>query len=199
MMSESKFYVYQLSVEGEGQPFYVGKGQGYRAYKHLKGNDGNPKSFKNTKIKKAIREGKEILVQFLKTDLSSDDAAMWEVFYIAEYGRRDLGYGPLTNGTDGGEGVAGYRHTDEQKAHHSAVMKGRKIDNGRLGKKHSIETRDKIAIGNKGKIVSDETRAKLSLAHKGKPQPVVECPHCGKSGGARAMKQYHFDNCKHKG
>ena len=24
------------------------------------------------------------------------------------------------------------------------------------------------------------------------------CPHCNKEGGGNAMKQWHFDNCKHK-
>ena len=42
-----------------------------------------------------------------------------------------------------------------------------------------------------------ETRAKLSEKNKGKHE-IVTCPHCGKSGGSRAMKRHHFDNCKEK-
>ena len=30
------------------------------------------------------------------------------------------------------------------------------------------------------------------------PQPILTCPHCGKSGGISAMKRHHFDNCKMK-
>jgi len=50
----------------------------------------------------------------------------------------------------------------------------------------------------KGSVNSDETRRKISKATKGmpKPQPVVECPHCKKSGGKQNMTRYHFDNCK---
>jgi len=30
---------------------------------------------------------------------------------------------------------------------------------------------------------------------KGLPQAILECPHCGKTGGQSNMKRYHFDNC----
>jgi hypothetical protein len=42
---------------------------------------------------------------------------------------------------------------------------------------------------------SQETRDKISAAQKDKRQKSVTCPHCNKSGGIRAMKRYHFDNC----
>ncbi len=35
----------------------------------------------------------------------------------------------------------------------------------------------------------------MKLREKSK-QPKVDCPHCGKVGGAHSMKRYHFDNCK---
>lgn len=28
------------------------------------------------------------------------------------------------------------------------------------------------------------------------PTKIITCPHCGKTGGNRAMKQWHFNNCK---
>jgi hypothetical protein len=31
-----------------------------------------------------------------------------------------------------------------------------------------------------------------------KNNSIVDCPHCGKSGQYRAMKRWHFDNCKSK-
>jgi len=31
---------------------------------------------------------------------------------------------------------------------------------------------------------------------KGRKEEQITCPHCGKAGGANAMKRYHFDNCK---
>jgi len=32
----------------------------------------------------------------------------------------------------------------------------------------------------------------------GKIMPIVECEHCGKTGGSNAMKRYHGKNCKHR-
>lgn len=56
-----------------------------------------------------------------------------------------------------------------------------------------------------GKAKSEEIKKKISDATSGenhymfgKKQPIVVCTHCGKSGGERAMKQWHFDNCKGK-
>ena len=49
-----------------------------------------------------------------------------------------------------------------------------------------------------GKTHSAETRQKISDAMKGKPSRQVECPFCKKTGAARIMPRYHFDNCKHK-
>jgi len=69
-----------------------------------------------------------------------------------------------------------------------------------IGKKHSIETRQKISnsrIGKPGKSPSEETRKKISDANKN--QPIIECPHCGKtSSDSGAMNRWHFDNCKLK-
>lgn len=30
------------------------------------------------------------------------------------------------------------------------------------------------------------------------PQKIIDCPYCNKKGGISAMKQWHFNNCKHK-
>lgn len=52
------------------------------------------------------------------------------------------------------------------------------------------KTSQKIKDGN-----TQEVRLKKSLALKGKPQKIITCPHCQKSGGNN-MKRFHFDNCK---
>lgn len=190
------FYVYQLRVEDEPLPFYVGKGKDGRAYEHLKdGDDINP--FKKRKIRKAQRQNKQILVEFIKTDLIEDDAFLWEVFYIAEFGRRDLGLGPLTNLTDGGEGMSGFKFSDESlqrlktrwdrfehpkgmlgKKHSPEVVAGIKArlaenhPKGMLGKKHSEEAKARWSEQRRGKpsgiVFTEETKAKISKARKGK-------------------------------
>ena len=44
------------------------------------------------------------------------------------------------------------------------------------------------------------TNLNRSISQKGipKPQPKVECPHCGKIGGKNVMQRYHFEKCKEK-
>lgn len=69
------------------------------------------------------------------------------------------------------------------------------------GQDRSEETRAKISAtltGIKRPPRSDLHSDKISAANMGITQPKVICPHCGTEGGARAMKRYHFDNCKFK-
>lgn len=76
------------------------------------------------------------------------------------------------------------------------------------GKTMSDETKEKMSLSKlnmteeqkekwhswkKGRKLSEEVKQKLR-----KPQRKVKCPHCDKVGGISAMKQSHFDNCKHK-
>ena len=50
---------------------------------------------------------------------------------------------------------------------------------------------------NDGNInLSEETKMKISLSLIDKKQNTVKCPHCHKLGGERAMKRWHFENCK---
>lgn len=86
-------------------------------------------------------------VEILYPDISWEDACELEQFLIQEYGRRDLGLGPLVNMTDGGEGTLGNKTF--------------------LGKKLSDEHKMNISKGNKGKLKTKEHKEKLSKARKG--------------------------------
>ncbi len=46
-------------------------------------------------------------IRILRSGLTLEEAQDWEVFYIAHYGRKDLGTGILRNMTEGGEGRTG--------------------------------------------------------------------------------------------
>lgn len=139
-------------------PFYVGKGHDKRAWIHLTPHEDDPNKHKTRKIKKALRQGKQILVEFIKTDLCEDDAFMWEVFWIAEYGRRDLGYGPLTNMTDGGEGRSGSKASIETRQKMSKSQSG--INSSQYGIQRSEDVRKRMSEAQKGKKQSEETKAK---------------------------------------
>lgn len=50
-----------------------------------------------------------------------------------------------------------------------------------------------------GKTKTNEHKEKIAQSLKGKKQEKVQCPHCKRTGGIRAFKRYHFDNCKMRG
>lgn len=123
-------FLYPISTERWPAltPFYVGKGFRERPKDHLRGakiylNDGdferqlnkekNP--FKLRVIRKILKSGHVPIVEIAFTGLTVDEANALEVYEIARIGRFDLGLGPLTNLTNGGEGTVGYRRPDEVK------------------------------------------------------------------------------------
>ena len=128
-----RFYVYlwlrhKNSKHGARlSPYYVGKGSGNRAF--------NPRQ-------RRVKPPKDqSFIVFAQEGLTEQEAFDLERYYIALYGRKDLGTGILGNFTDGGEGVSGLRI--------------------------SQEARDKISRAHTDKVVSQETRDKLSRANMG--------------------------------
>lgn len=131
MSEENKFYVYIYldprkignyvygEYKFEYEPFYVGKGHGYRLTNHLApsslevGNKNSRNNYKVNKINKMLREGFEpIIIKFVE-QLTEVEAHELEIEMIKIIGRSNLKLGPLTNLTDGGEGVSGYKPTPE--------------------------------------------------------------------------------------
>lgn len=187
-----KSYVYAYLRE-DGTPYYIGKGTSNRC-----------------REKHNVPIPPEHRIEFVKTDLTDEQAILLEIELIAKYGRKDLGTGILRNLTDGGEGNAGRVMSNGTRAKISAAnkgrpssMKGRKnpgLSEALKGKPKSPEHIAKLSAAKIGR-----SNPKLSEVKKGVPSPKkgiqqekVRCPHCQKIGGLPQMKQWHFDKCKEK-
>lgn len=90
------YYTYAYLRE-DGTPYYVGKGKGRRVFD------------KRHKIKVPPKER----ILLLKQNLTEEDAIKHEIYMIFVFGRKDLGTGILRNLTNGGEGMSGYKHSEE--------------------------------------------------------------------------------------
>ena len=104
-------------------------------------------------------------------DCTDNHLNQMEIFYIKKYD-------PQFNFTEGGDGISGFKHSEEARKkmseNHRDVsgtnnpMYGKTGENSpRYGKTLSEETRKKISESMKGKTLSEETRKKMSEAHKG--------------------------------
>ena len=90
-MTQNEYYVY-LYLREDGTPYYVGKGQGRRAYS------------KNHRVN--VPKNKDKIV-FVNTHLSEKNALKRETELILQYGRRDIKTGILENRTSGGAAGTG--------------------------------------------------------------------------------------------
>lgn len=89
-----------------------------------------------------------------------------EMFYIRLYQSFDKKYG--MNSTLGGDGIYGYKHTEETK-----IKIARYGENHhQFGKPRTPESREKMRNSHLGKTLSKETREKLSVAGKGRISPM---------------------------
>jgi len=130
--------------------FYVGIGDNEeRAYS----------KYSRTNFWRSIVKKVGYKVEIVHTDLTWEESCELETQYIKEFGRRDLGLGPLVNLTDGGQGKPGFIHKEETKIKISKSNKGKTLTEehkrnlklnhkGNTGKKHSQETIEKIKQSN---------------------------------------------------
>lgn len=168
-----QFYTY-LHCKPNGDPFYVGKGCGGRSHDF---HNGRNQYHKNIVLKYGR---KNILVYVFNCD-SEDQAISDEIQQIAQLRREKI---HLANLTDGGDGISGWRHTEESLAKLKAALTGKKkhpisdahktaISNSLIGNKHllgkspSLETRRKISESSTGRLHSEESKEKMSLAQMG--------------------------------
>lgn len=174
---KNKFYVYAiLDPRKPGifqykdtiltyEPFYVGKGSGNRISHHLCKSRLRVNTPKIQKIKKLLSLGMVPILVFLKKEMPELDAFETEKYFIKTIGRKDLGYGPLTNTNDGGFGSSGHVPSSETKLKISKSLIGKNV-----GRKLSDEWKAKISKNNArywlGKKYSPERIKKMSEISK---------------------------------
>jgi len=159
---ENKYYVYIFldnrkpgvfkydDFEFKYEPFYIGKGIKGRIKNHFQKGHLLDGSHKSNVINKILIEGYEPDIIKIKEGLSEESALELEIKMIKLIGRFDEGLGPLTNKTNGGEGISGYKWTEEQLL----KIKGREPSN--KGSKMSDEQKKLIGDANKGKTWKDD-------------------------------------------
>jgi hypothetical protein len=175
-------------------PIYIGKGKGRRAYEHLHYRNHSNLPIYN-KLNKMISSNNHPLIIIVKEFLVESDAFEYESFLIQKLGKIKDGSGVLYNLTNGGEGISGYKHTEETvknmkhksitENHHLRFPKSNgsnhpmfgknhtkeaidKISKSKIGRKQSKETIEKRIGGLRGISLSKEHKVKISNSHKGK-------------------------------
>ncbi len=110
-------------------------------------------------LRSVIDAGRTPEVLILEVCASHEALDAAERKWIAE--GRSRGW-KLTNMTDGGEGLVGYRHTAASRS---------KISETHKGKKRPLSWRKNLSASQRGKVIPEASRLKMSAAKKGKTLP----------------------------
>ena len=118
---KGRHYVYILSRPC-GKPFYVGKGIDDRVFCHER--DAFNTTLRSHKLNtiRALRATNAVILYSVKLMASEEEALARERHLIGQYGRHDLGAGPLTNMKDRGEGPANF--SEETRQRHRDTLAG---------------------------------------------------------------------------
>lgn len=159
------FYVYTHHKATTGEIFYVGKGQGRRAWDAAKN--------KRTAWWHSVARKHGVRVEIAQDGLQEWAAFELEQELIALHGRQDQNNGPLVNLSDGGEGASGATVTPEL-----AIRRGKGISqawqekyargyvSSWKGRQHSQKTKEKISRIKKSTPVSEKFKAQIGRGFK---------------------------------
>lgn len=104
------------------EPFYIGKGKGNRVHDHMGQYGKSLKSMRTNIIIKLEKLNLKPIISIKKNKLTHKQSLLLEIKLISLIGRKDLGFGPLANHTDGGDGASGRKYTKEHSANQSKAQ-----------------------------------------------------------------------------
>ena len=179
----------------QGGIFYIGKGQGHRAFQFTGRNP-----YWNNVVNKYGKPHVEILAYWdTEAEAYSHEALLIECF-------KDMATELANIGMGGIGGTTGLSHEPWNKGMPTPLEVRVKQSLAKLGKpshrkgfKHSPEAIEKMRVNRHSTPISEEGRMSISKAVKGYKHKQRTCEHCGKTGGETGMARWHFDNCRNKG
>lgn len=149
------------------EPFYVGKGHGLRYQHHFVSSTRKARrgfNYQKRSLLQAIdASGMQPIVVLKKVGLTEATAFDYEIALINAIGRLDIGEGPLTNLTDGGDGGAGHRQGKALRERRSKIVK-EWWDTATEGQKRDRAENQKITKSKWSAAKRREVSAKISLA-----------------------------------
>lgn len=166
-MASAGFYVYEHLRADTGEVFYVGKGSGHRA-RCRQGR--NP-------YWRAVANKHGYVTRIVMSADDEDLAFLAEMELIDKHRRMGA---ILTNLTDGGEGMSGFKMPPDVIERRAAKLRGRKrpdISARLSGVPKSDEHRRKLSEAKKGVPASDAARSALSMAMKGRASSMLGRRH----------------------
>jgi len=147
------------------EPFYIGKGKDDRINYHKYDNTNRLKKNILDKIQAA---GLDPIRIKISDGISEADALSQEIQLIKAIGRRTSKLGPLSNLTDGGDGVSGWVPSEKELLRRSEAVRGSKNPSygkptyGFKGKCHSTSSKGKIRDKINGHVTPDAVKRALS-------------------------------------
>jgi group I intron endonuclease len=174
-------YIYLLSYNDDiryvGRTFNLNK----RLRQHI-----NESKKNNTHKSNWIRKVKNIKMEIIDV-CDEDNYSFWEQYYISLY--KSWGFN-LLNMTIGGEGISGYKYTEEDKLKRSIRMLGNK--NHFYGKNHTLRTIEILSNIDR----SGEKNSMYGKKHKEISKKIMSNKKLGFYDGVnnpRAKKLYQYD------
>lgn len=110
------------------EPFYIGKGSGYRINAHFYPSNLKSINYKNSKIKNLFKEGLKPIIRILSNNLNEESAYEIENKLVSTIGRSNIKMGPLCNLTDGGKGALNLQNIKKRKKVYKFSLFGEFLD-----------------------------------------------------------------------